>query len=269
MIFLDLKRLRTKRKHMQQQPLQIEPISAFEDNYIWLLHNTRNAIMIDPGDAAPVIAALETKKLTLSAILITHHHADHIGGVASLLQTYPVPVYAPSYEELPFNHITVAEGDVIDLAPLDLQLKIMWLPGHTLGHIAYVNDDYLFCGDVLFGAGCGRLFEGTPVQMLESLNRLKKLPANTQVYCAHEYTAKNIDFALTLEPENQALVDRKHAVSQLRKDNKPSLPSSIELELKTNPFLRCSESNVILHAGVNEVDELSVFTKIRLLRNHY
>ncbi len=254
---------------MQHQPLQIEPIPAFKDNYIWLLHNTRDAIVIDPGDAEPVLAALKTKNLSLSAILITHHHADHIGGVATLIETYPVPVYAPSYEHFAFNHIAVKEGDVIEFAQHDLKFKIMWLPGHTLGHIAYVNDAYLFCGDVLFGAGCGRLFEGTPAQMLASLNRLKKLPGDTQVYCTHEYTAKNIDFALTLQPENRALIDRKQMVSLLRKDNKPSLPSTITSELKTNPFLRCNESSVIRHAAVIEVDELSVFTKIRLLRNHY
>ena len=254
---------------MQHQPLQIEPIPAFEDNYIWLLHNTRDAIVIDPGDAAPVLAALKTKKLTLSAILITHHHADHIGGVASLLESYSVPVYAPSYEQFPFNHIAVTEGEIIDLTQFDLKFQVMWLPGHTLGHIAFVSEAYLFCGDVLFSAGCGRLFEGTPAQMLASLNRLKKLPADTQVYCTHEYTGKNIDFALTLEPENQALFDRKQAVSQLRKDNKPSLPSTIALELSTNPFLRCNQSSIIRHAEVTEADELTVFTKIRLLRNHY
>lgn len=254
---------------MQHQPLQIEPIPAFEDNYIWLLHNTRDAIVIDPGDAAPVLAALETKKLSLSAILITHHHADHIGGVATLLESYSCPVYAPSYEQFFFDHITVTEGEVIDLPQLDLKFNVMWLPGHTLGHIAFVNNAYLFCGDVLFGAGCGRLFEGTPAQMLESLTRLKKLPSDTQVYCTHEYTAKNIDFALTLEPENQSLLDRKQAVTQLRKDNKPSLPSNIALELNTNPFLRCNQTSIIHHAEVAKADELTVFTKIRLLRNHY
>jgi hydroxyacylglutathione hydrolase len=250
-------------------PLQIEPIPAFEDNYIWLLHNTRDAIVIDPGDAMPVLDVLKRKSLTLNAILITHHHADHIGGVTTLLESNSIPVYAPTYEQFAFDHVAVSEGEVIHLPKLDLQLNVMWLPGHTLGHIAFINNNYLFCGDVLFGAGCGRLFEGTPAQMLHSLNRLKALPPTTQVFCTHEYTAKNIDFALTLEPENQTLQNRKSTVSQLRAENKVSLPSTIELELETNPFLRCSQNSIIQHADVVQSDELSVFTKIRMLRNHY
>jgi hydroxyacylglutathione hydrolase len=252
-----------------QQRLQIEAIPAFEDNYIWLLHNGHDAIVIDPGDAAPVFAALKINNLKLRAILITHHHADHIGGVADLIKSYSALVYAPSYEQFQFEHITLAEGNTIHFPELSLAFSVMWLPGHTLGHIAFFNHAYLFCGDVLFGAGCGRLFEGSPTQMLRSLNRLKSLPLHTQIYCTHEYTSKNIDFALTLEPDNQALIDRKQAVDQLRKEKKASLPSTIELELNTNPFLRCGEANIIHNAQVSETDELSVFTKIRSLRNHY
>ncbi|QVL45478.1 MAG: hydroxyacylglutathione hydrolase [Methylophilaceae bacterium] len=252
-----------------QQPIQIEAISAFEDNYIWLLHNGHDAIVIDPGDSAPVIAALKALHLTLSAILITHHHADHIGGVSNLKEHYSVPIYAPGYEQFPFQHIAVREGDHIDLPALDLTLSVLWLPGHTLGHIAFFNQDYLFCGDVLFGAGCGRLFEGTPAQMLHSLNRLKSLKTDTKVYCTHEYTCKNIDFALTVDPNNQALIDRKLSASQLRKENKPTLPTTIELELNTNPFLRCNDASIRQYANVVDTDELSVFSKIRTLRNHY
>ncbi len=185
--------------------LQIKPIPAFNDNYIWLLHNKRNAIVIDPGDATPVLEKLKTLGLTLNAILITHHHSDHMGGVESLLENYAANVYAPQYTTYPFEHQALADGDKIHIPSLDLRFNIMWLPGHTNDHIAYVNDDALFCGDVLFAAGCGRLFEGTPLQMFDSLNRLKQLNPKTKVYCAHEYTEKNINFALTLEPDNQAL----------------------------------------------------------------
>lgn len=251
------------------QPIQIEAIPAFEDNYIWLLHNRRDAVVIDPGDAAPVFATLKAHNLTLRAILITHHHADHIGGVSALKEQYSMPIYAPSYEQFQFQHIAVSEGDTIYLAELQLTLSVLWLPGHTLGHIAFFNHQYLFCGDVLFGAGCGRLFEGTPAQMLHSLNRLKSLPPNTKVYCTHEYTCKNIDFALTLDPNNQVLIDRKQSASQLRKMHKTTLPTTIGLELDTNPFLRCNEASIRQHANVVDTDELSVFSKIRTLRNHY
>jgi len=254
---------------MQPNKLHIYPIPAFEDNYIWLLHNTRDAIVIDPGDALPVLQHLKANALHLSAILITHYHADHINGVAQLLQQFSAPIYAPQYEQYPFDHIAVADGDQVTLNELELTFNVMWLPGHTLGHIAYINELHLFCGDVLFSAGCGRLFEGTPRQMLDSLNRLKKLRPDTLVYCTHEYTAKNIDFALTLEPDNLDLHKRKIEVARLRRHNKASLPTSIGLELKTNPFLRCNQHTIIKNAKVEKDDELSVFSKIRTLRNHY
>ncbi len=254
--------------------LQITPIHAFEDNYIWLLHNALNAVVVDPGDAKPVIAALERKKIDLSAILITHHHADHIGGVDELVaycksKNKQILIYAPHYESFAFDHIKVAENDSVHLPEIDQTFKVMWLPGHTLGHIAYINAQNLFCGDTLFGAGCGRLFEGTPEQMLNSLNRLKQLNNATKVYCTHEYTAKNIAFALTLEPDNVDLKSRQCFVQALRAQAKPSLPSTIGCELKTNPFLRCLESSIFRNSNANNDDELSVFTAIRMLRNHY
>ena len=249
--------------------LYIIPIPAFEDNYIWLLHNNRHAIVIDPGDAAPVIKALEALNLNLSAILITHHHSDHVAGMASLLAYRAVPVYAPKYETFNFEHLKVSEGDTVELFEIGMKLQVMHLPGHTLGHISYHNDDYLFCGDVLFGAGCGRLFEGTPAQMLSSLNRLKALPANTKVFCTHEYTAKNIAFALTLEAQNHTLQSRAIHANELRSNNQPTLPSNIGLELATNPFLRCGEPAIIANSHAINLDELSVFTAIRTLRNHY
>ncbi len=249
--------------------LIIIPIPAFNDNYIWLLHNGQTAVVVDPGDAAPVIATLQQLNLHLGAILITHHHSDHIDGVATLLSYQATPVYAPQYETFKFQHIKLAEGDNIDLPEIGQSFNIMWLPGHTFGHIAYVNDDYLFCGDTLFGAGCGRLFEGTPAQMLHSLQRLKRLPPTTQVFCAHEYTAKNIDFALTLEPNNVNLINRKQQVNQLRVQHTPSLPSTIKLELKTNPFLRCNQASIFEHSQAENNNELSVFTAIRTLRNSF
>ena len=254
---------------MPPKNVHIYPIPAFEDNYIWLLHNKRDAVVIDPGDAAPVLDRLKQDNLNLCAILITHHHSDHIKGVAELLKKYPVPVYAPKYEQYQFEHIALADGDQVVLNELDMTFSIMWLPGHTSGHIAYVDESHLFCGDVLFSAGCGRLFEGTPKQMLDSLNRLKKLNPDTKVFCTHEYTAKNIDFALTLEPDNLDLHKRKIEVARLRNNNKPSLPTSIGLELKTNPFLRCNQKTIIENASAEKNDELSVFSKIRTRRNHY
>ena len=249
--------------------LLIHPIPAFDDNYIWLLHNGRNAVVVDPGDAEPLLRALKKLQLNLTTILITHHHADHIGGVTTLLKRFPAQVFAPQYEQYAFEHTPLAEGDVIDLAEIGQKFNILWLPGHTLGHIAYVNDKYLFCGDVIFGAGCGRLFEGTPAQMLTSLNRVKELNKETEVYCTHEYTSKNIDFALTLEPNNQDLITRKIAVNRLLANNQPSLPSTIDLELKTNPFLRCNQPDIVKNSESKNASELEVFTSIRMQRNHY
>jgi hydroxyacylglutathione hydrolase len=249
--------------------LNIIPIPAFDDNYIWLLHNGQNAVVVDPGDAAPVIETLRILKLNLAAILITHHHSDHIDGVEALLKHQTAPVYAPQYEQFKFDHIKLKEGDVVNLPQIAQSFHVMWLPGHTLGHIAYVNDAYLLCGDVLFGAGCGRLFEGTPQQLLTSLTRLKALKLSTQVFCTHEYTAKNINFALTVEPDNKKLIERKQQVTELRAQQLASLPSTIGLELATNPFLRCTQASIIKNSGALLVDELSVFTALRTLRNHY
>lgn len=250
--------------------LHIIPLPAFDDNYIWLLHNANHAMVVDPGDAKPVLAALKQHKLILSHILITHHHADHIDGVAELLAFSPATiVYAPSYEQFNFPHIALKENDEINLPEIKQTFRIMHLPGHTLGHIAYVNDESLLCGDTLFGAGCGRLFEGTPMQMLSSLNRLKQLNDATKVYCTHEYTTKNIAFALTLEPNNADLFARQTQVQVLRAQQLPSLPSNIGLERLTNPFLRCNSPEIITNSHAKDAKELSVFTAIRTLRNHY
>jgi hydroxyacylglutathione hydrolase len=247
----------------------IIPIPAFDDNYIWLLHNQHDAIVIDPGDAAPVVKALNKYALDLRAILITHHHNDHIGGVKALQQTYNAEVYAPSYGHYSFEHIAVSEGDEIDFPSLGLKFETQWLPGHTLDHIAYLSKHLLFCGDVMFGAGCGRLFEGTPQQMLHSLNRLKMLNPDTQIFCAHEYTAKNIEFALTIEPNNQHLIERRDAVAHLRAQKQPSVPSTIGLERLTNPYLRGQLYIDNVATLANFKTELAIFTELRMRRNHF
>ena len=256
--------------------LQIIPIPAFKDNYIWLLHNHRQAVVVDPGDAEPVIATLRDLQLQLNTILITHHHHDHIGGVSTLLNAFPqAQVYAPKQESYDFPHIAVAEPDIVEINLLGISLQVMDVPGHTLGHIAYylksTNNEpsRLFCGDTLFGAGCGRLFEGTPAQMYHSLQKLAALPPHTEVYCTHEYTLHNLEFAKTLEPNNSQLLARQLTTLQLRQCNQPSLPSTLQLELATNPFLRCDSPEIKASIRLQNADTLEVFTTIREMRNHY
>lgn len=255
--------------------LQIIPIPAFKDNYIWLMHNGQQAVVIDPGDALPVMETLTQLKLNLHSLLITHHHQDHIAGVESLLQAYPkIEIYAPKLEHYDFKHHPVCEADVINLPPLDLSFTVMALPGHTLGHVAYYAENsragnLLFCGDTLFGAGCGRLFEGTAAQMYDSLQKLAALAPSAQVYCSHEYTLRNIEFAITLEPGNRALQARRQQTQELRQRGQPSLPSTIALELMTNPFLRCHTEEIRIASQLNDTKPLAVFSRIRELRNLY
>lgn len=252
--------------------LQIIPIPAFKDNYIWLMHNGVQSAVVDPGDATPVIATLSHLNLTLTSILITHHHHDHIGGVAELLTAFPnATVYAPALEQYAFDHIAISEQNTVHLKDLNIPFAVLNLPGHTLGHIAYysVQHELLFCGDTLFGAGCGRLFEGTPTQMYHSLQKLAALPPSTKVYCTHEYTLYNIDFALTFEPNNLMLIERHKNTQKLRASNIPSLPSTIELELATNPFLRCNHQEIQLAVELTNANEIETFSKLRELRNHY
>ncbi len=257
-----------------QHRLQIIAIPAFKDNYIWLIHNGTSAIVVDPGDSSPVLDTLNLLALKLHTILITHHHQDHIGGVNTLIAAHPnVKVYAPKHEQYDFKHMPVSEPDTLIFAEFNIESAIIDLPGHTLGHIAYYigqqNHRWLFCGDTLFGAGCGRLFEGTPAQMLASLQKLATLPADTQVFCTHEYTLHNIDFALTLEPNNAVLVERQQNTVKLRNSHQPSLPSTIGLELATNPFLRCNSEEIQSSIQLKNAPPLQVFSLIREMRNHY
>ena len=247
----------------------ITPIPAFQDNYIWLISNDQHAVVVDPGDAAPVIAYLKQHQLTLDAILVTHHHADHIGGIDELARHYPCKIYAPLKEKYDFNHESVTDKQIIYLNNLQLSLEVLEVPGHTLDHVAYYGANSLFCGDTLFGAGCGRLFEGTPTQMFNSLKKLAHLPPATAVYCAHEYTERNLQFALTLEPNNQDLTDRINQTKTLRAANKPSLPSNIDLELRTNPFLRCDSVEIAGTVGLKGRELIEIFTAIRQARNQF
>lgn len=225
--------------------LRIESIPAFDDNYLWLVHDGTHAAVVDPGDALPVVTTLQRLNLRLQAILLTHHHSDHIGGVAALRAQFDVEVLAPVDGRIPFATRRVGGGDTIDLAAPGLRLHVLDLPGHTRSHIGYYGSGLLFCGDTLFSVGCGRLFEGTPAQMLASLDTLAALPPETAVFCAHEYTWSNCAYAATVEPGNIFLRSRIDEVRTLRTQGHPSVPSTIAQERATNPFLRTDEPGVI------------------------
>lgn len=249
---------------------EVSFIPAFKDNYIWLLTQGKRAYVVDPGDAAPVQARLEADGLILEGILITHHHPDHQGGVAELTARWPVKVYAPGNESITGRTHPLFGGESIDV--LGQRVQVMAVPGHTLGHLAYYAEGRLFCGDTLFGAGCGRLFEGSPEQMSRSLDSIAALPDSTLIYCAHEYTQMNLPFAQAVEPENEAIQARASRVAALRAVGHSTVPLTLGEEKATNPFLRCTQANVVqaaLHHAAGDNSKVAVFAAIRSWRNNF
>ncbi len=253
--------------------LMISPIPAFSDNYIWAIHNHRGCVVVDPGDASPVLNYIEQNQLNLEAILCTHHHRDHVGGIDRLCQNFPVPVYGPTREAKDIVNTPLREGDTLHLLDSMLGLTVLDIPGHTLGHIAFYNDDWLFCGDTLFAGGCGRLFEGTALQLFNSLQKLAALPEQTLVFCAHEYTFENLTFARIVEPSNPLLRSRYKQVEMMHSANAITLPSSIALEKNTNPFLRCRVPEIIRNvqnnSAVFQEDPVIIFSNLRKWRDDF
>ncbi|MDP2169784.1 MAG: hydroxyacylglutathione hydrolase [Rhodocyclaceae bacterium] len=251
--------------------MQIEPIKAFEDNYIWALRREGQLAVVDPGEAGPVLRFLETSGDRLCAIMVTHRHGDHIGGIAELVARYPVPVFGPTREAAEVVTHPLRDGATVCIPGLDDEFTVIDVPGHTLGHIAFYSDGVLFCGDTLFGAGCGRVFEGTMAQMQASLARLAALPPETLVYCAHEYTQSCLRFAHTVEPDNAAIDARSAKVDELIGAGRPSVPSTLAEEFATNPFLRWQSPAVIAAAatllGHAPVNDVATFGAIRLWRD--
>lgn len=249
-------------------------VPAFEDNYIWLIRGEADRVaVVDPGDAVPVLEALARLKLEPAAILCTHHHGDHVGGVEELLTQYDMPVCGPARERIPAITQRLRDGERVSLAALGLEFEVLDVPGHTAGHIAYYGHGLLFCGDTLFSAGCGRLFEGTAEQMHRSLARLAALSPDTAVYCAHEYTAANLRFALAVEPDNSHAWEYQRQVGARRARGEPTLPSTIALERRVNPFLRVHEPAVrhavAAWAGREPASDVETFALLRRWKDDY
>lgn len=255
--------------------LKILTVPAFNDNYLWVIHNGTHAAVVDPGDAAPILATLKEHHLSLAAILLTHHHNDHVGGVPELLRHAQVPVFAPCNDRIENVTRTLQEGDTVHIPELDWTLSVLDVPGHTRGHIAYVarEQGWLFCGDTLFAGGCGRLFEGIPEQMLSSLDKLAALPDATQVYCAHEYTVSNLRFACAAEPDNAVLAKRLQDEQTKRERDIPTVPSTIGLEKATNPFLRAREPGILAQlqreGKIDGDNTVAVFAALREWKNNF
>ncbi|MFW5391803.1 hydroxyacylglutathione hydrolase [Yersinia sp. 2544 StPb PI] len=246
-------------------------IPAFQDNYIWLLANPqKHCVIVDPGESAPVLSALAQGQYTPQAILLTHHHNDHVGGVAQLHRHFPnIPVYGPQETANKGATVIVNGGDHLTIDGQNY--TIIAVPGHTLGHIAYYSEPYLFCGDTLFSAGCGRLFEGTPEQMYASIQRLAQLPAETLICSAHEYTLANLKFARFILPADQDIATYQQQIMQLRAKNLPSLPVKLQLERKINVFLRCDDIDLQRKIGVISppASLASVFSELRAQKDRF
>jgi hydroxyacylglutathione hydrolase len=257
--------------------LEIVPLSAFQDNYIWTLRDADrknpNAAVVDPGEARPVKEYLAREGLTLAAILATHHHPDHVGGIAELVEMTRVPVFGPKGEPIPALTHPVGQDDKVEIPALKASFSVLDIPGHTRAHVAYYGLESLFCGDTLFACGCGRVFEGTAEQMLASLSKLAALPDATKVYCGHEYTLANIKFARAVDPDNSVLAAREERAKRLRAAGRPTLPSTLGEERATNPFLRCAEPVVVESAnkylGARIADPVRVFAAIREWKNRF
>ena len=255
---------------MNKPSVEIIPIPALRDNYIWLLKAHDEGMVVDPGCAKSVLSAINSYQFKLSTILITHHHVDHVGGVGELLTAFPnIKVYAPYFKAYDFPYTLVDGASTLEL--FHIMVKVIAVPGHTLNHVVYYLStiDTLFCGDTLFGAGCGRVFEGTMAQMWQSLQTINALPAQTKVYCGHEYTLANLKFAHELEPNNQAIVQRMIHTQKQREQYKPSVPSSLALERETNPFLRCHSPELQENIGSSGLDEVAVFSAVRKRKDCY
>lgn len=218
--------------------IKITPLKAFQDNYIWAIHDQQYCYVVDPGQVAPVNQFISEQQLSLAGILITHHHHDHVGGLVALQQRHHVPAWGPDDDRIEGDFQRLNEQAVVDLKALGIQLSVLFIPGHTLSHIAFYNNDWLFCGDALFSLGCGRMFEGHPAMFVESLDKIRALPDHLMVYCGHEYTRDNCRFARVVEPDNRLLADYCQHINTLRHQQKPTVPSRLGMEKNLNPFMR-------------------------------